>query len=200
MSVGIAHEVPSRSSFTMILSLIWWFTSTDYHWLYICIPIDAWFWFIFYNIPFKLWLDGPPQALVVQNDRGERHEKELVDSPKVISDKKPEKHRRRRRIRSRISKDLDMLYQSMLDYQRIAENIATGLETRNRIMMSELELLEPQIREQVEEHFRSAENQVRILVNGLIASTWNQQCLVMGMKEYTLQHWVQMEEDDSGDL
>lgn len=94
-----------------------------------------------------------------------------------------------------------MLYQSMLDNQRIAENIVTGLETRNRTMMSELELLEPQIREQVEEKSRHTENQARIHVNRLVASMWNQQCLVMGMKEYTLQHWVQREEEDaSGNL
>jgi hypothetical protein len=50
----------------MILLLIWWFTSTDHDWLSVCIPIDALLWFIFYNIPFKLWLGGPPEALAAE--------------------------------------------------------------------------------------------------------------------------------------
>jgi hypothetical protein len=63
----------------MIFSFIWWLTGTDYGVLYICGPIDIWCWLIFFMIPFKLWLDGPPQArdetsITVQNNEGQHKE------------------------------------------------------------------------------------------------------------------------------
>jgi hypothetical protein len=49
----------------MIFSLIWWLASSiDYTALFFCVLLDLWFWLIFYNIPFKLWWDGPRKAKI----------------------------------------------------------------------------------------------------------------------------------------
>ncbi len=61
-----------------------------------------------------------------------------------------------------------MLYQRILKIQRITEGIVEGIETGNRTMISELELLEPKIRELVKENSRNIENQVRKLVDSLV--------------------------------